>query len=249
MSNFQLELPFRLPPAPEARERHILLGRRIVAYQLTRSSRRTLGLTIDQRGLRVGAPRHAAIAEIEGFIAKNAAWVLKKLDEWQSAAQPAQLVVRDGAWLPVLGEEHQVRVVPGANRSRWEERRLVLEARIDADLRLLARRALQRRALECFTARVAAYAPRIIGRPLPPVALSNAQTRWGSCSLQSGIRLNWRLIHFRLELIDYVAVHELAHLVHMNHSPRFWSVVEGVFPAYRQAREELKQLAATCPQL
>ncbi|MEW5890880.1 MAG: M48 family metallopeptidase, partial [Pseudomonadota bacterium] len=62
-------------------------------------------------------------------------------------------------------------------------------------------------------------------------------------------RLNWRLIHFRLDLIDYVAVHELAHLVHMNHSARFWSVVEGVFPGYRQARDELKKLAAACPQL
>lgn len=236
-----------MPPPPDGGERHILLGRRIVPYKLTRSSRRTLGLSIDQRGLRVGAPRSTSLSEIERFIVKNGDWVLRKLDEWQ-AGQIAPLVVRDGSVLPVLGEPHEVRVITGANRSRWEQGRLVLEARPDADLRLLARRALQRRALDCFTARVQEYAPRV-GRPAPRVALSSAQTRWGSCSMRSGIRLNWRLVHFRIALVDYVAVHELAHLLHMNHSAQFWSVVEHVLPDYRRARDELKRLAATCPQI
>ena len=81
------------------------------------------------------------------------------------------------------------------------------------------------------------------------LSLSSAQTRWGSCSEKSGIRLSWRLIHAPPRLLDYVVAHEMAHLVEMNHSPRFWKVVERLCPDYRAARDELRRLAATCPQL
>lgn len=95
----------------------------------------------------------------------------------------------------------------------------------------------------------AAHHAAQLQRPLPRVALSNAQTRWGSCSEKSGIRLSWRLIHAPPRLLDYVVAHEMAHLVEMNHSPRFWKVVERLCPDYRAARDELRRLAATCPQL
>ena len=80
---FQLELPlFRRAAPPAEQTRHIQLGTRIVDYRLIRSSRRTLGMTIDQRGLRVGASPRTSHADIERFLRHNAAWVLKKLDEW-----------------------------------------------------------------------------------------------------------------------------------------------------------------------
>jgi hypothetical protein len=90
------------------------------------------------------------------------------------------------------------------------------------------------------------YAPQL-GVDLPPLSLSAARTRWGSCSLRSGIRLNWRLIHFPPPLIDYVVVHELAHLREMNHGARFWSIVAELYPDYRNARAELKRCATHCP--
>ena len=66
-------------------------------------------------------------------------------------------------------------------------------------------------------------------------------------NLKTGIRLNWRLIHFPPPVIDYVVVHELAHLREMNHSARFWAIVAQYYPEHRSARSELKRLAATCP--
>lgn len=245
---FQLELPF-LRPAPTGEERrHIQLGARIVDYRLIRSPRRTLGMTIDQRGLRVGASPRVPLREVERFLRENAEWVVKKLDAWQGEGRGRRLVVVDGASIPCLGEECRIRVEVGGNRFRWTARELVLQARPDADLRHLATRALRSRALEVFSERTAAYAARM-ALPMPPLALSAAHTRWGSCSEASGIRLSWRLIHSPLRLIDYVVVHELAHLVEMNHSRRFWRVVESHFPDFRSARDELKQLAVTCPQL
>jgi predicted metal-dependent hydrolase len=89
---------------------------------------------------------------------------------------------------------------------------------------------------------LAHYAPQV-GVHFRDFALSSATTRWGSCSSTGTIRLNWRLIHFSLDVIDYVVVHELAHLREMNHSPRFWAVVEAVMPDYRHARATLKRPA------
>lgn len=245
----QLEL-FRLPPGgndPAIRTQHIILAGRIVDYELRRDRRR-LAMRIDERGLRVGAPRGLALADIEAFIKSHGDWVLEKLDAFAQRDVPRYLSIHDGACLPVLGADVRVRVTAGGNRGYWQTGELWLAARPGADLAAIARRALQRRAMEHFQPRLAEYADRA-GRPLPQLALSSARTRWGSCSLRSGIRLNWRLIHLPAELIDYVIAHEVAHLVEMNHSARFWAVVERLHPDWEAARGELKRRGAALPLL
>lgn len=244
----QLELPFHLPPAPAAAERHILLGNRIVTYRLTRSRRRSIGMVIDQGGVRVGAPRNVAVAEIEGFLRKHGQWVLRKLDAWQHSRSQRAFVVCDGAALPLAGEMLPIRIVPGAGRVRFEGQRIVVEAGPNADVRDLLVHGLRAHALDVFHERLARHAGGM-GRTLPRLALSDARTRWGSCSHSGGIRINWRLIHLPLHLIDYVIAHELAHLEEMNHSPRFWSVVERLLPGYRAARDELRARHYTMPEL
>jgi hypothetical protein len=244
----QLELPFRLPPAPVAAERHILLGNRIVTYRLTRTRRSSIGVVIDQSGVRVGAPRSVAVAEVEGFLRKHGQWVLRKLDAWRHSRSQRAFVVRDGAALPVVGETLPIRIAAGAGRVRFEGKQIVVEAGPNADARELLVCGLRGRALDVFRERLAAHASRM-GLALPRLALSDARTRWGSCSRGGGIRLNWRLIHLPLRLIDYVIVHELAHLEEMNHSPRFWSVVERMLPDYRAARDELRARHYTMPEL
>ena len=75
------------------------------------------------------------------------------------------------------------------------------------------------------------------------LALSNANTRWGSARIDGLIRLNWRLIHMRPDIIDYVVAHELSHLRAMDHSPRFWDAVRSVVPDYVDLRGQLKEAA------
>lgn len=249
----QLEL-FRLPPIVAAGEtRHLLLSGRLVPYRLRRDRRR-LSMRIDERGLHVNAPRGVALADIEQFVAGHRDWVLAKLDEYAGQHARRHVPIHDGARLPVLGAEVEVRVTAGNNRGLWEKGArhdesgglLWLAARPAADLAALARRALQRRALEHFRPRLAAVVSRL-GRPLPPLALSSARARWGSCSAKSGIRLNWRLIHLPPAPIYYVIAHEAAHLVEMNHGPHFWATVEQLYPDWRQARAELKRLGPALP--
>lgn len=225
--------------------RHLVLHGRIVSYALRRDRRR-LALHIDERGLRVGAPRIFPLADIEAFIHSHADWVVRKLDEFSSRTTRRHLAIHSGAELPILGETVRVCITAGNNRGYWKEGELWLAARPAADLAALARRALQRRALEVFQPRIANAAAQL-GVALPPLALSSARTRWGSCSATSGIRLNWRLIHLPPTLVDYVIAHEVAHLVEMNHSTRFWIQVEKLYPDWRNAREQLKQQGATLP--
>lgn len=251
----QLEL-FRLSSSGVAGElRHLLLAGRLVPYRLRRDRRR-LSMRIDERGLHINAPRSVALADIEAFAAAHRDWVLEKLDEHAGQAARRHLPIHDGVRLPVLGAEVEVRVTAGNNRGLWEDDgqpagacsagRLWLAARPAADLAALARRALQRRALEHFQPRLADAVARL-DRTLPPLALTSARARWGSCSAKSGIRLNWRLIHLPPAPIDYVIAHEAAHLVEMNHGPRFWATVERLYPDWQQARAELKRLGPGLP--
>ena len=241
----QLKL-FRLPaPPPEAKARHLLIGGRIVDYRLKSGARR-LSMTIDERGLRIGAPRRISMTDIEAFVQSHGDWVLRKLGELARVSQPRHLTIKDGARLPLLDGEAEVRVLPGANRVRWIADVLVLEARPEADLARLATRALQKRALDHFAGRLAHFTDRL-ELALPRLSLSSAHTRWGSCSRDGGIRVNWRLIHMPSHLGDYVVAHEVAHLLEMNHSDRFWSVVESIYPDWKAARSELKQRATSLP--
>ena len=246
----QAELPFALDrPVAGETSRTIALADRIVPYTLRRARRRTLGLTIDHRGLRVGAPYRTSLAEIENMIRKHADWVAQKLDEWRARRRPAPQPLADGARLPYLGGWLEIRLGQGSGQACWAaDGVLTLLPRSPDDAGVVLGKALRRRALAVFGERLAAQAARF-GIAAPRLALSSARTRWGSCSLKSGIRLNWRLIHGEPRLIDYVIVHELAHLTEMNHGARFWAIVERYFPEHRDARDALKRLSGSLPTL
>lgn len=224
----------------------LIAGER-VELVVRRSARRSFALQVDHRGARVSVPMRASLTAIEGFVHAHGRWLIDRLQARAAAPQPQVFQIVDGAQLPFLGGALTLRLA--ALRSpQWqagangEELLLPRGARAGAALR----RALQARALQCYQQRVALLCAQL-GLPLPPVRLTNAGTRWGSCSSRSGIRLHWRLIHLPPALIDYVAAHEVAHLLEMNHSPRFWAVVEKLCPDWRAARGELRRAAATLP--
>lgn len=134
-----------------------------------------------------------------------------------------------------------------ANTHADETATLKLRVGLPADaplerLQAVVQRWLQQQARLHFAARLAHFAPVLGVRPTR-LALSNAATRWGSASADGSIRLHWRLIQLRPALIDYVVVHELSHLRHMDHSPRFWAVVASVLPDHRALRTELRRQA------
>jgi hypothetical protein len=231
---------------PEANHRIVIAGQ-AVAYQLKRSTRRTIGLAIDHRGLRVGAPLRARQGDIEALIQQHGQWVLDKLAAWRDRPAATRLPIVEGTCLTILGAPLTLAVTPlGRARWQWQGDRLHLWPTAAVDAAQLLERALREKAREVFAQRLALHAPRLGVAP-PPLRLSSARTRWGSCSHHGGISLNWRLLFMPMAVVDYVVCHELAHLREMNHSPRFWSVVEQLCPDWRAQRLALRQLARQIP--
>jgi predicted metal-dependent hydrolase len=195
----------------------------------------------------ITAPRWVTLADIETAISEKQRWIFSKLIEWQTRVEQRalpQVDWKDGAQVPYLGQP--VRVMLGAPRGTLafdaQQAALALPLPLQADPQQIKDRVqgwLQGEAKRLFGERLAIYAEKL-GVNYRAYALSSAATRWGSCSSDGKIRLNWRLIHFPLSIIDYVVAHELAHLREMNHSPRFWETVESIFPEFREARQTLK---------
>jgi predicted metal-dependent hydrolase len=237
-----------VPLAPDGSKlRSVAIGSRTLHYVLKRSARRSIGFAIDSTGLTITAPRWVTLADIETAITEKQRWIFTKLIEWQTRVEQRALPKvdwKDGAEVPYLGQP--VRVTLGSPHGTLafsaHDAALQVPLPLQADPQQIKDRVqgwLQGEAKRLFGERLAIYADKL-GVNYRAYALSSAATRWGSCSSDGKIRLNWRLIHFPLSIIDYVVAHELAHLREMNHSPRFWQTVESIFPEFREARQTLK---------
>ncbi|WP_229458930.1 M48 family metallopeptidase [Massilia glaciei] len=251
-------LPPHLPDAPAVPMRRIELGPHKLEFELRRSTRRSIGFMIDDSGLRVTAPKRITLAEIDNAIRAKQGWILSKLSERgeRRAARQQKPPVAwvDGAELPFMGAQITLRLVPAARSHCNFDAELrvltvgVVEGLAEHQLQERVRIWFQAEAKRLFAERLDLYAARL-GVGYSAFALSSAGTRWGSCTTGGSIRLNWRLIHFSLPLIDYVVAHELAHLREMNHSPRFWATVESVYPDYDGARAALRTRSQELPVL
>jgi predicted metal-dependent hydrolase len=245
-----VQTPMPTPPL-SGDKRRILLDELSLDYTLRRSKRRSIGFMIDDGGLRITAPKWVTLGEIESAIREKQRWILSKLMEQRERAgrrlQP-EMTWQDGATLPYLGQLVTLRILPAqAANICYDEQRLELTVCLPADAseQQLKDRVLgwlQGEATRLFAERLPLYAEKL-GVRYTSFSLSSAKTQWGSCTADGRIRLNWRLMHFPLQQVDYVIAHELAHLREMNHSPRFWSTVQSIFPEFKSARKALRDHA------
>jgi predicted metal-dependent hydrolase len=239
-------------PLTGERRRQILLAGDPHTYRLRRGKRRTIGFQIDDNGLTVSAPRWVALRDIEAAIVEKERWIRGKLAEWRDWRARRQLPeVRwaDGGSLPFLGAPLTIRLAAAATAlvERDDARELQLALPRDAaDLQVkdAVQAWLHGEARRVLGERLALLALRLAVQPAG-WSLSSARSQWGSCTHDRRIRLNWRLVHFALPVIDYVVAHELAHLQEMNHGPRFWSAVAQLLPGFEAARDEIRAVDIT----
>jgi predicted metal-dependent hydrolase len=253
-SSFAVATP--CPPSlpPNARWRVIQTPQQQIGFVLLRSRRRTIGFVIGDDGLRVTAPNWVTLRQIDEAVLEKAGWILSKLREWQKRRE--QLAMSQTQWcgggeLPYLGKrivlelgsrERHASLAGDVDAPRdGDLLRLALPADADASrIRDAAQAWLQQRAGVWFGARLAHFL-QTSGLKIRRWRLSSAATRWGSCTSDGNIMLNWRLIHFAPSIIDYVIAHELAHLREMNHSSNFWTEVGHILPDYQRARDVLRR--------
>jgi hypothetical protein len=188
------------------------------------------------------------LREIDATLAERGAWILRSLDEWD--ARRRDVLPREwktGAPILYRGRELALAVIAAPRRDIVADllNLTVLHPAPDDERQVatFVTRWLREEAERLVLPRVAEYAARVTPAS-PVVKLSNGRSEWGSCDQKGVIRLNWRLIQLPPDLALYIVAHEVAHLIELNHSARFWNLVEGLFPQAAAAREELDDWTA-----
>lgn len=245
--------PYRHPRA----NRTLHLQRVEVAYLFQKARRRTIGFSVGADGLVVRAPQWVSMADVDVALQIKGAWILRKLassHDRELRQQQSALQWVDRALIPYLGAPMRLQLdATHGGAAQWvpldqpDADGAVAQLRIGlpsgaapSQVRDAVQAWLMRQARDNFTTCLDKFAEPL-GVRWTKLTLTTAGTRWGSARIDGAIRLNWRLIHFRQPIIDYVVAHELSHLRVMDHSPRFWDTVRSVVPDYADMRRALRE--------
>lgn len=210
--------------------------------------RRTLTIEIDHRGVVARAPANMRELTIRNFIAEKHSWIQRHLESF--APPPPRLWIEHGIQIRLLGQAHQLQFEHQSRSSpRIKHGKLVLPlCRSHLPIEQTARSKLirwyKKQAVLELRNRACRFTPLIFsqqGKPPPPIKVREYKRRWGSCDNNGKLTFNWRIIMAPPWVIDYVVVHELAHLIEFNHSSRFWQIVERQLPNWNLARQWLAQ--------
>jgi len=214
----------------------------MVSYKLIRTNRKTIALYVRDGYVEVRAPMRTPKGDIDRFVLSKEKWIDDNLAKSKERVALRESFALDyGDKVVYRGEEFPIAerqgdrvgfgddgfyMPPGLSRER-------IKAACRQIYLMLAKRDLRNRTL--------AFSKKMYLVP-SAIKINSAKTRWGSCSEKRSLNFSWRLIMADDEVIDYVVVHELAHIAEPNHSHRFWAIVEAVLPDYVERRARLKEL-------
>jgi len=188
-----------------------------IKYTVERSKRKSVGIVVERTGaVRVLAPKNVSLSEIQRIVMQKQSWIRSKLHHVSFTNQKKN---RYKDTLPYMGSEiEKIKVSDNKALERWyrEQAKVLINERV-------------------------AFWGHKMGRFPSQISVKAQKSRWGSCTSNGQLLLNWRLILAPIEVIDYVIIHELAHLYQMNHSKAFWSIVDQFDPHFKEKRRWLKQ--------
>ena len=235
----------------------IRFGNTTIDYDVRRSERRkkTVQVTVDGGGVHVAAPTNTPDSELRAIVRKRAPWILSHASEEILEAAPKRFV--SGETLPYLGRNVRLVVESADVRSpevrfdHWRFRVTVPMTLSEDEHYEPFRRAVvgwyRNRAAERLPDVVERWWPRLGRGEMSPIFVRDQRQRWGSCAPDGTLRFNWRAMMLKPALIEYVVVHELAHLTHRNHSTDFWGLLSRAMPDAQQRRKILKEAGRTLP--
>ncbi|MCP5086230.1 MAG: M48 family metallopeptidase [Rhodobacteraceae bacterium] len=211
------------------------IGQPPIPVRLRRSARaRRFSLRISNAdgSVSLTLPKRSSKRAAMAFAAGQEAWLRRNLDK-----RPAQIELRYGSCLPFDGSP--VVLQPGQGRSvKLENDRLSVPG-LEIELGPRLRGFLKVAARERMAVAAEHYA-KTLGQRVSRITIRDTRSRWGSCTSEGNLMFSWRLVMAPRLVQDYVAAHEVCHLIEMNHSPTYWSLVEEVFPGYQIQRKWLK---------
>ncbi len=217
-----------------------------LSYALIRSKkrRRTISLRIEEDGkVVVYAPYRTQKWEIERFIQEKKRWIVEKVSEKERMIKEAEKTFQPGEKFLYLGEWYPLEMEQSGSQGpplKLAFGKFILNHEHIADARDLFCNWYKREAKEKIKERVNYYSHRFQLVP-EGIKITSARLRWGSCSPDNRLAFSWRIIMASLSVIDYVLIHELVHIREKNHSKRFWSYLQSVFPDYVRHRRWLRE--------
>ncbi len=226
-------------------------GDTTIEYKVHRSKRRkkTIQISVNGGEVRVAAPMRTPNGELKAIVQKRAPWILRHISDAVPEVPPKRFV--SGETLPYLGRDVPLIVeaadvcCPQVNLVHWRFRVTVPETLSEGERYEAVRKVMvgwyRERAAERMASLVEQWRPRLVVGKATRVLVRDQRRRWGSCAPDGTLRFNWRIVMLEPALIEYVAVHELAHIIQPNHSPRFWNLVSKVMPDAQDRRARLRE--------
>jgi predicted metal-dependent hydrolase len=220
-------------------------------YQVVRSKRRkTAQIRVHAEKIEVRIPHWVTDKWVEQWVSERSEWINKKWNEVYKAAQLFKIQIEQGSFIPLLGKSYQLSWHTVGNTSVMLNDEIIqvsLSGKSSKPKEEQVKQKLEawykQRAEEYLTQRLDYWQQRM-GLYSSSNKIKGYKRRWGCCSGTGQIALNWKLIFADDELIDYVVIHEIAHLQHMNHSKSFWLLVEQYCADWKRLRKELNNRAA-----
>ena len=231
----------------------INLNGKELEYNLKRSSRRTISIMIKNTGqIIVCCPIKTPLANIEKLLFEKERWIVQKLDEIKDKPTVSiEKSFENDDLFYYLGKPYRLKIVckniTQKPEIRLEDELLILEISQTENkdkIKSFLKNWYISKAGELLVERIRIYSS-VVGLSPKKVAIKEQKTRWGSCSSKGNINLNWKLVMAPLPVVDYVVIHELCHMKEMNHSGRFWGLVEAAMPDYKIYRKWLKENGST----
>lgn len=218
-------------------------------YKVVYANRKTLTITVERdRSVVVAAPEGMSLEKIREVVESRKLWLFEKTSherKYNALPHPPGKELVTGESLPYLGRHYSIELVNGDGAIQFDEKFIV--PRSLADSASAIREWFIARAQEKILPRVMMHAKNL-GVTYRQAKIGNGKYRWGSCTPNDNVILNWRLIKAPMFVIDYVVVHELAHLIEQNHTPRFWNIVKVQVAATERAKAWLQKQGALLEQ-
>lgn len=219
-----------------------LNNNKIEIHSIIRTKRKTIGITIDKdANVKVRAPLGIRLKEIDKIVEKKRDWIEKKIAEIKAKSEKKLKVsYKDKAVFYLFGKPAKLIITDSKDKALYfKDMKFFLSRKYLDYAPQLFFFFYQEQALRVFKMKARAVS-EAAGISYKNLRLSKAKKRWGSCSSKGNLNINWRLIMAPEHVIEYILCHEIAHLVELNHSRRFWEIVSRLDPDYELAEQWLK---------
>ncbi|WP_318617138.1 SprT family zinc-dependent metalloprotease [Sporosarcina sp. YIM B06819] len=230
----------------------ITFGQTSIPYEIVRShKRKTVSITVDKDGVKVIAPDDVEIEKVQDIVKDKVIWIRKQLLHFEEINDDRhQRLFLSGEKLPYLGRQYRLKVISNTEIAvpnfKFSQGTFLAEvpATINKDqyrdaLFPLYEDWIKTKALKYVNNRISRYTTILQINP-STISIKNQEQRWGSCTPSGKVLLNWRIFLAPVSVIDYVLIHELAHLKHLNHSTQFWETIKMLQPNYEEKKDWLR---------